>query len=85
MSVGTILFYLGSYHDPNDVLQILNVFPICFPRVFQSPLTFIHKVCPIKFSPSPLYGFAKGEAQIFHVKASIVESFQSFSLLFILF
>lgn len=81
MSVGTILFYLGSYHDPNDVLQILNVFPICF----QSHLTFIHKVCPIKFSPSPLYGFAKGEAQIFHVKASIVGSFQSFSLHFILF
>jgi hypothetical protein len=37
MSVGTILFYLGSYHDPNDVLQIVNVFPICFPRVF--PIT----------------------------------------------
>jgi len=52
---------------------------------FQSHLTFIHKVCPIKFSPSPLYGFAKGEAQIFHVKASIVGSFQSFSLHFILF
>jgi hypothetical protein len=44
--------------------------------------TFIDKVCPIKFSPSLLYGLAKGEALNFSCKSSYCGELPKFQFTF---